>query len=244
MEHFPRNHCAFPRPPVDRLYTASRTRGNTFPIQVIDIDWGSLITKRPIILATVENMPNYLLYPEVITLLEQEAHPTYRLIMDLMWTLGARVSEVLALRPIDFIDDGYDVGVILHSLKQGGGRPTNSQKERYPRRYIPIKEPLLIDRLNTYLAEHPCRKNRRMFTMCRQTVNRHINSLVDRIGQMPVPISANTFRHSFAVHLMLHGRPLKYISQLLGHKSIESTEIYTNVLNSDSRHFLEGIDFH
>jgi hypothetical protein len=40
------------------------------------------------------------------------------------------------------------------------------------------------------------------------------------------------------------GRPLKYVSQLLGHKSIDSTEIYTNVLTIDGGHFLEGVDFH
>ncbi len=80
--------------------------------------------------------------------------------------------------------------------------------------------------------------------MARQTVNRHIDALVEWVGGMPISISAHTFRHSFAIHLLLHGRPLKYVSQLLGHKSIDSTEIYTNVLTIDGGHFLEGVDFH
>lgn len=57
-------------------------------------------------------------------------------------------------------------------------------------------------------------------------------------------ISCHTFRHSFAVHLLLHGRPLKVVSQLLGHRSVDSTEIYTNVLTVDAAHFLDGVDFH
>lgn len=40
------------------------------------------------------------------------------------------------------------------------------------------------------------------------------------------------------------GRPLKFVSQLLGHRSVESTEVYTNVLTFDGAHFLEGVDFH
>ena len=80
--------------------------------------------------------------------------------------------------------------------------------------------------------------------MSRQTVGRHIKALVERVGGAPFPITPHTFRHSFAIHLLLHGRPLKYVAQLLGHKSIDSTEIYTNVLTVDGGHFLKGINFH
>ncbi|WP_419623393.1 tyrosine-type recombinase/integrase, partial [Thiolapillus sp.] len=74
--------------------------------------------------------------------------------------------------------------------------------------------------------------------------NRHIHALVERVGGADFRITSHTFRHSFAIHLLLHGRPLKYVSQLLGHKSMDSTEIYTNVLTIDGGHFLEGVDFH
>ena len=80
--------------------------------------------------------------------------------------------------------------------------------------------------------------------MVRQTVNRHIHALVERVGGAPFSISCHTFRHSFAIHLLLHGRPLKVIAQFLGHHSPYSTEIYTNVLTIDGGHFLEGVDFH
>ncbi|MES9863315.1 MAG: hypothetical protein ABW157_11355 [Candidatus Thiodiazotropha sp. LLP2] len=46
------------------------------------------------------------------------------------------------------------------------------------------------------------------------------------------------------MHLLLHGRPLKVVRQLLGHRSIDSREIYTNVLTVDAEHFLDGVDFH
>jgi len=106
------------------------------------------------------------------------------------------------------------------------------------------RESLLQDRIQSYLYAGHFRKTERIFPMARQTVNRHIKALVERVGGAGFSISAHTFRHSFAIHLLLHGRPLKYVSQLLGHKSMDSTEIYTNVLTIDGGHFLEGVDFH
>ena len=73
---------------------------------------------------------------------------------------------------------------------------------------------------------------------------KHLKKLIERVGGAPFTVSSHTFRHSFAIHLLLHGRPLKYVSKLLGHKSVETTEIYTNVLTVDGAHFLEGVNFH
>ena len=234
----------FPPPRPRRWFQAREEPLTAFPIQVVHIDWDRLLAKRPTVLATLDAMPAYLLKPEVLALLEAEKHPTYRLILDLMWTTGARVSEVLALTPSSFVDDGYDVGVILKTLKQRPGRPSKASLQRSPKRYVPIVDPLLQDRIQSYLYAGKFTKTERLFPMARQTVNRHIAALVERVGGSPFTISAHTFRHSFAIHLLLHGRPLKYVSQLLGHKSMDSTEIYTNVLTIDGGHFLQGVEFH
>ncbi len=223
--------------PLDPLH-------DVFPIQSVHIDWDRLIAKRPLILKTVEQMPVYLLKPEILGLLDAEKHPTYRLILDLMWTTGARVSEVLALTPSSFIEDGYGYGVVLSTLKQRPGRPKKTALARSVKRYVPIADLLLQDRIQSYLYAGRFRKGERIFPMARQTVNRHINSLVERVGGSDFRISCHTFRHAFAVHLLLHGRPLKVVSQLLGHRSVDSTEIYTNVLTVDAAHFLDGVDFH
>lgn len=215
-----------------------------FPIQSVDINWDRLIAKRQTVLDTIDEMPVYLLKPEILVLLDAEKDPTYRLILDLMWTTGARISEVLALRPSSFKDDRYEFGVILKTLKQRPGRPTKKALQRSPKRYVPIVDYALQDRIQSFLYARRVKETERIFPMARQTVNRHISRLVERVGGAPFPISSHTFRHSFAIHLLLHGRPLKYVSQLLGHKSIDSTEIYTNVLTVDGGHFLKGVDFH
>lgn len=151
---------------------------------------------------------------------------------------------MLALKPTSFIDDGYDFGVILTTLKQKAGRPSKAALARSAKRYVPIQDRVLKDRIQSFLWAGHFTKTDRLFPMCRQTVNRYIKKLVDGAGGAPFTISAHTFRHSFAVHLLLHARPLKVVSQLLGHRSVDSTEIYTNVLTVDVAHFLDGVDFH
>jgi len=233
----------FPRPRALGLFEPPPEPPAAFPIQAVRIDWDRLQAMRATVLQTIDDMPGYLLKPEVLGLLDAEKHPTYRLILDLMWTTGARVSEVLALKPGSFVAKGYDFGVILKTLKQRPGRPSKASLQRSPKRYVPIVDLLLQDRIQSYLYAGRFRADDRIFPMARQTVNRHIHALVERVGGAPFPISAHTFRHSFAIHLLLHGRPLKYVSRLLGHRSIESTEIYTSVLTIDGGISWKGWSF-
>jgi site-specific recombinase XerD len=65
-------------------------------------------------------------------------------------------------------------------------------------------------------------------------VQRALKYAVKKAG-IPKHVSVHTLRHSFATHLLMSGVNIREIQQLLGHKNVETTMIYTHVLRDVSK---------
>ena len=149
-----------------------------------------------------------------------------RAILEVLYSCGLRVSELVSLRISDlFFEDSF-IRVTGKGDKQ---------------RLVPIGEPA-VRAVQFYLsqtrrslaskkAEDILFLNRRGGQMSRQMVFLIIKRQCSAAG-ITTDISPHTFRHSFATHLIENGADLRAVQQMLGHESILTTEIYTHL---DSR---------
>jgi len=148
-----------------------------------------------------------------------------RTIKTIIWTLyltGLRNSELCSLR----LDD-VDFGRNIITVRQGKGGKD---------RIVPLN-PRLVVRLKDYLENHRVHRGTEIFFSTRSGgitpayVSQCIREAARRAG-FKQSISAHTLRHSFATALYQKGVGLLEISALLGHGSVNTTQIYAHLGNN------------
>jgi len=173
-------------------------------------------------------LPTVLSVEEVLAILDSvdlsrpEGHRN-RCILEVLYSCGLRVSELVSLKISDIFPDEQFIRVFGKGSKQ---------------RLVPIGEPA-IRAIRLYrqvrdagpvqkAAEDILFLNQRGGKMSRVAVFNIVKEQA-RIAGIRKEISPHTFRHSFATHLVENGADLRVVQQMLGHESILTTEIYTHI---------------
>ena len=160
-----------------------------------------------------------------------------RAILEVLYSCGLRVSELVELK---FSDLFYDEGFVRVIGKGNKERlvPLSKSVEREIQKYVEkTRSTLKINAGN----ENFIFLNRRGSKLTRVMIFLIIKDLARKID-LKKKISPHTFRHSFATHLIEGGANLRAIQEMLGHESIITTEIYTHL---DQRFLKDAIlSFH
>lgn len=142
-------------------------------------------------------------------------------VIELLFATGMRISELCNLRPesVDLIDRSiliYGKGAKERRLQIGNEDVLRAVKEYYFifRDQIEMAGFFFVNRLGERLSE--------------QSVRNMINKYTD-LAAIKQHITPHMFRHSFATFLLEEDVDIRYIQEMLGHSSINITEIYTHV---------------
>lgn len=160
-----------------------------------------------------------------------------RAMLELLYSCGLRVSELVTLRISDlFFDEGF-IRVMGKGSKQRFV-PIAENTQKYINFY---KDQVRVHQTIVKGFEDILFLNRRGKQLTRAMIFTIIKNLAVAID-LTKNISPHTFRHSFATHLLSNGADLRAIQLMLGHESITTTEIYVHL---DKRYLSEVLqNFH
>jgi integrase/recombinase XerD len=183
---------------------------------------------------TEKLLPNVLSKEEVQQLLKALRNKKHVAMLALIYACGLRRGEVLKLLPTD-VDAKRKVLII----RQAKGRKD---------RIAPLPD-MIIDMLRVYYKES--RPVKWLFEgqqhgepYSERSIELVFKKALRQSG-VKRPATLHWLRHSYATHLLEGGTDLRYIQELLGHKSSKTTEIYTHVSTRNLQSIrspIEGFD--
>lgn len=152
-----------------------------------------------------------------------------RTILELLFSTGLRVSELVKLNRDSINFKTREFGVIGKGNKARIVFLSDMAAE-WTQKYLEARldpyKPLLI----RYAKEPSMEDGGEKMRLTSRSVERIVEKYV-RKSRIPVKATPHTMRHSFATDLLSNGADLRSVQEMLGHKNISTTQIYTHITN-------------
>lgn len=163
-------------------------------------------------------LPPVLSREEVLRLLDECENLKHQTIFALIYSSGLRVGEVVRLKVGD-----VDCERMCIHVRQGKGRKDRvTVLSKKAADYIRVYRKAYLPTFWLFPGQVPSRP------ISERTVESVFHKLLER-AEIEKEATVHTLRHSFATHLLEAGTDIRYIQQLLGHKSLKTTTIYTHI---------------
>ena len=178
-------------------------------------------------------LPKALTVQEITTLVDAAKDPSNPislrdyLLLELLYSTGARVSEVVGINLSDFSESqvGDEVISVLKLRGKGGKErivPLGSFAKSAIEDYLVRTRPSLLKRVN----ENALFLNVRGTRLSRVSAWEIVKQAARKSG-LNTRVTPHVFRHSYATHLLDGGADIRVVQELLGHASVTTTQIYT-----------------
>lgn len=152
-------------------------------------------------------------------------------ILEVLFSTGLRVSELVKLNRDQINFERKEFGVIGKGRRARVVFLSDSAVE-WTQRYIKNREDDSIALFVRYSGKKPeiDDKNGESFRLSARSVQRMVEKYVKK-ARLPIKITPHGLRHSFATDLLSGGADLRAIQEMLGHKNVSTTQIYTHITN-------------
>lgn len=169
-----------------------------------------------------KKLPKVISIQEIESILNQDVNKLNRVVVELLYGCGLRVSELVNLK----IND-YDLNSKYLKCYGKGSKerivPIGSKAIEAIRNYLPERD-FTLQKYRIDSKKLLIRENGKILT--RQDVYNFIHGQGKKINKT---ISPHTLRHSFATHLLENGADLRVVQELLGHSDVATTQLYTHI---------------
>lgn len=171
---------------------------------------------------TPQRLPKVVSVKEIDEMLHNNLTPLEHVIMELLYSCGLRVSELVNLK----INDIDLSSKYVRCFGKGSKEriiPIGEQAKFVIKEFLPTRD-FLIKKFGLTTKNLLVKDNGKFVT--RQDIYSFIHNQGKLIHKN---ISPHTLRHSFATHLLENGADLRVVQELLGHSDVSTTQLYTHI---------------
>lgn len=167
---------------------------------------------------------------DILKMIEITQNKKHKLMLELCYGMGLRVSEITNLKITDI--DGKRLQVLIEAAK--------GKKDRY----VNLPQSVLKSLREYYLLYKP-----KYYLFEGQYGDRYSNRSVQQVfysalkkARINKRVGIHSLRHSYATHLLEYGTDITYIQKLLGHNDIKTTQLYAHVSKKSVANIVSPLD--